>query len=334
MKKIIFVLLGVMLLTGAVFAGGTGEGKVQLKVWESEGAEKDFMLWAAGEFKKIHPEVNIIYEPVGSVDSRSKIELDGPAGVGADIFVAPHDHLGALVNGGHVLPIDDPSFIKNEFIDAAVFGSQYNGVTYGYPLAIETYALFYNKDAIKNPPKTWAEVEEFAKTWNNKAQNKFAIVWEVANAYYDYIFMGGFGAPLFGPSGSDRKQHNLNSPKAVEGAKYFQTLRKTILDVPASDMSGDFCSSSFTEGKAAMVIVGPWKINEYKKLKINFGVAAIPVFPGQSTPPASFSGIRLAFVSAYSNYPEIAKEFARFLMSKEVLQKRYEYTDQIPREKT
>jgi len=334
MKKLICVLVAISLVAGAAFASGGADakgksGKITLKVWESEGPEKDFILWAAAEFKKTYPNVDITYEPVGSVDARAKIELDGPAGVGADVFVAPHDHLGALINGGHVLENTDPNF-KASFVDAAVIGSTYNGKVYGYPQGIETYALFYNKDIIKTAPKTWAEVEAFAKTWNNKADNKYAIVWEVANAYFDYIFMGGFGAPLFGPNGNDRTQHNINSANAVAGLKYFQSLRKNILDVPSADMSGDFCNSSFVEGKAPMIITGPWKINDYTKANLNFGIAPIPVFPNQKTAPASFSGVRLAFVSAYTDYPAEAAAFAQFLTSKEVLAKRYEVTKQIP----
>jgi arabinogalactan oligomer/maltooligosaccharide transport system substrate-binding protein len=331
--RTVAALLAIAALPSFMFAAKKAKAKkVTLTVWESEGPEKDFMLWAAKEFPKSDPQwakVVVKYEPVGATDARAKIELDGPAGVGADVFVAPHDHIGALYNGAHVLENDDPNF-KNEFIPAAITGATYKGKVYGYPLGIETYALFYNKDLIKEAPKTWDEVVSFAKKFNDKSQNKYAIVWEVANAYYDYLFMGGFGAPLFGPNGNDRAQHNINSANAVKGLQYFQSLRKQILDVPSADMSGDFCNSSFTEGKAAMIITGPWKVSDYNKLGLNYGIAPIPVFPGQKDPPTSFSGIRLAFVSAYSNNPDAAKAFARFICSKAALQKRFELTRQIP----
>lgn len=336
MKKLIAVLLSVLLIATSVFAAEKKDTKkkpkakkITLKVWESEGPEKEFMLWAGAQFKKLYPNVSVVYEPVGAVDARAKIELDGPAGVGADVFVTPHDHIGALVNGGHVLENTDPDF-RASFVDAAVIAATYKGKTYGYPVGIESYVLFYNKDLVKTPPKTWEEVEAFAKTYNNKAQNKYALVWEVANAYYDYIFMGGFGAPLFGPNGNDRKQHNINSPAAITGLKYFQSLRKSILDVPSADMSGDFCTSSFTEGKAAMLITGPWKFNDFQKLGVNFGVTTLPIFPGQKNPAQSFSGIRQAYVSAYTAYPEEAAAFAKFMYSKEALEKRLAITKQIP----
>src|SRR5574344_1565154 len=331
--RTVAALLANAALPSFMFAAKKAKAKkVTLTVWESEGPEKDFMLWAAKEFPKSDPQwakVVVKYEPVGATDARAKIELDGPAGVGADVFVAPHDHIGALYNGGHVLENDDPNF-KNDFIPAAITGASDRGKACGYPLGISTYALSYNKDLIKEAPKTWDEVVSFAKKFNDKSQNKYAIVWEVANAYYDYLFMGGFGAPLFGPNGNDRAQHNINSANAVKGLQYFQSLRKQILDVPSADMTGDFCNSSFTEGKAAMIITGPWKISDFKKSGVDFGITTLPEFPEQNKPATSFSGVRLAFVSAYSEHPEEAAEFAEFLTSHDCLLKRFEFTSQIP----
>ena len=223
MKRIICVAASILLATSA-FAQ-----RVELKVWESSGPEKEYVMWAARNYRKVNKNVRIVYEPVESTDARAKIELDGPAGVGADIFVTPHDHIGALVAGGHVLPVSNPNYI-NDFIDSAKTAATYEGKVYGYPLGSETYALFYNKDIVKEAPKTWDDVIAFAKTYNNKAEGKYALVWPVADGYYGYMFMDSFGAPLFGPQGNDRKQHNLNSPAAIKGLSYFQNLRKQILE--------------------------------------------------------------------------------------------------------
>jgi arabinogalactan oligomer / maltooligosaccharide transport system substrate-binding protein len=329
MKRFLCVTVALVMSAACVFAWGKKSKKVTLKVWESDGPEKEYVLWAAGEYKKTHPNIEIVYEPVASTDARAKIELDGPAGVGADIFVAPHDHIGALVNGGHVLPNTDAAYL-NSFISAAKIAATYKGQVYGYPLGIETYALFYNRKLVKNPPKTWEDVIAFAKTYNDKTQNKYALVWPVGDAYYGYMFMSSFGAQLFGPNGDNRKQHNINSDAAVKGLTYFQSLRKQILDVPSADMTGDFCNSSFSEEKAAMIITGPWKIADFTKTGVDFGITTLPEFPGQGKPAASFSGVRLAFVSAYSDHPQEAAEFAAFLTSHDGLLKRFSITKQIP----
>ena len=304
-------------------------GKVTLKVWESDDSARKYVEWAAKEFMKTHKNVKIEYEHVESTDARAKIELDGPAGVGADVFVAPHDHIGALVNGGHVAENTNKDYLS-QFVNAAQVASKYNGKTYGYPIGIETYALFYNKDLLPTPPKTWDEVIAYAKKFNNDAERKYALVWPVADGYFDYMFMSSYGAQLFGPNGNDRKQHNINSPEAIKGLQYFQSLRKQILNVPSADMTGDFCDSSFTQGKAAMFITGPWKIEAFSRLGLNYGIAPLPAFPGMSQPATSFSGVRLAFVSSYTEHPAEAAEFADFLTQKVNLEKRFALTKQIP----
>lgn len=327
MKRVIFAAAAIAMAASTAFAAPK---RAELKVWESAGSEKTFVNFVIKEYRKVNKNVKITYEPVEATDARAKIELDGPAGVGADVFVTPHDHIGALVQGGHVLPVDDAEAYMADFLDMARVGATYDGTIYGYPLGAETYALFYNKDLLKEAPKTWDEVIAYAKTFNNKAENKYALVWPVADGYYGYMFMESFGAPLFGPNGNDRKQHNLNSPAAIKGLTYFQNLRKQILDIPAADASGDFCNAEFTEGKSAMIITGPWKINDFKKSGVNFGITTVPAFPGTNHPANTFSGVRLAFVSSYSEFPEEAKAFAKFMTSKEMLEKRFDITDQIP----
>lgn len=325
MKKIVLVLMALALVAGSVFAAPSK--KVTLKVWESQGPEEKFIRQAMKDYRKVDRNVKFVYEPVGSVDADGKIMLDGPAGVGADVFVVPHDHMGSLVIGGHIL---ENTMDMSSFVPAAVIGASYGGKVYGYPLAVETYALFYNKDIIPNPPKTWEEVFEFAKTWTDKSKNRYAIAWPVTDAYYDFMFFAGYGAQLFGPNGDDRNQHNLNSPEAIKGVQFFQQVRKQILDVPSGDMTGDFVKSSFQEGTIPMVLGGPWDIAVYKEADVNFGVTTLPILPGATEVPASFSGVRLAVVSAYSENPEEAKKFAEFLVSRDELVKRFDITGQIP----
>lgn len=103
MKKIIIFTVAA-LISMPVFAAPK---RTELKVWESAGTEQAYIQYAIREFRKVNPKVKIVYEPVESTEARNKIELDGPAGVGADVFVAPHDHIGALVAGNHILPVED-----------------------------------------------------------------------------------------------------------------------------------------------------------------------------------------------------------------------------------
>ncbi|MES8708927.1 extracellular solute-binding protein, partial [Cutibacterium acnes] len=84
----------------------------------------------------------------------------------------------------------------------------------------------------------------------------------------------------------------------------------------------------FNEGKVAAIIDGPWAIQGYDNSGINYGVAPIPTLDGKQ--PRTFSTVREAVVSSYSQYPRAAQLFAAYISSEEMLMKRYEMTKSIP----
>ena len=303
---------------------------VTLKVWESDGPEKDFIEEMGKAYTAENPNVTIEVEPVAHTDAAQRLQLDGPAGVGADVFAAPHDKLGEMLLSGIILENEYADELKDVMIEAAIKATSSEGKLYGFPTGVETYALFYNKDLISTPPETWDEVKEFAKTFNNPAEGKYAIVWDVDDGYFNYMFLSGYGADLFGPDGTDKTKHMVNSPEAIKSMEYFQSFRKECLDVDAADLTGDFMSAGFQNGTIAMAVTGPWAISGYREAGVNFGVTTLPKLPGNDTPPKSFSGIRAMYVSAFTEHPEEAQKFANYLVTKEALAKRYEITKQIP----
>ena len=328
MKKILSVLLAALMLL--VPMASLAEENVTLLVWESDGVEMDFIKAAAEKFTELHPNITFEFNAVAHTDAVQKMELDGPAGVGADVFAAPHDKMGQVVSGELALPVNDAAAIEGAFMPAAYNAVTYGGVTYGYPMAIETYALFYNKDLIAEAPATWEDVEKFCAEYNDPAANKFGLVWEVAAPYYNYIFMSAYGADLFGPDGADQSKHDINSEASIKGMQYFATLKDKILPVAADDMTNAFCTQAFVEEKtAAMFITGPWNIDTCIKAGMNLGIARIPTLPGAEHTPASFSGVRLMLVNAYSEHPEEAKLFAEFLVTPEIEALRSEMTNTI-----
>jgi arabinogalactan oligomer/maltooligosaccharide transport system substrate-binding protein len=319
-----------MLLPALALASGE---PVTLLVWEAEGdtGDLEFVRQAAAKYTELNPHISFEFNSVAHTDAVQKLELDGPAMVGADLFAAPHDKLGQMVVGELALPNPYADELQADFLDAAVTAVTYDGVSYGYPLAIETYALFYNKDLIAEPLATWEEIIAFCAEYNDPAADKFGIVWEVNAPYYNYLFLSAYGADLFGPEGLDKAAHSVNTPEAIKGMEYFASLRDALLPVNGDDLNGDFCTALFRDSRtAALYITGPWNIGNFLNAGMNFGITTLPELPDTGTPPTSFSGVRAMFVSAFSEYPEEAQAFARFLTSKEMLELRYEITGNIP----
>ena len=304
------------------------EEGAELLVWESEGPELEWLKEIAEEFEsKYGIKVNI--EAVGAVDAEERLAQDGPAGVGADIFAAPHDHLGSLIAAGLVQPnTNTGERIKNEFMDAAYSAVEYQGTVYGYPTAIETYALFYNKDVFPEAPKTYDEIIAKAEEFNDPNTNKYVFMWDIQNAYYSHSFIANGGGYVFGQGGTDKNDIGLDNEGAIVGAKDMLKL-KDILPVNSSDSTTQIIEGLFDEGKVGAIIDGPWAVQGRKDAGLNFGVAPLPKMSNGEQQP-SFSGIRVLWVSAYTKYPNAAKLFLDFVISDEALLRRFELTSQIP----
>ena len=308
-----------------------GNSQVTLTVWESTNGPDEFIRKAGEAYEASHPNIKIKFQNVELGDTAGQIALDGPAGKGADIFAAPHDKLGSLVTGGHVLPTANPEEIKARALASCASSLNYEGKMYGYPVSAETCALFYNKKLIKENevPKTWEELFNWTKEFNAKNPGKYGFIMNVGESYYTFIFTTSEGNRLFGKDGMDRKNSNVNSSASIEGMKFFQNMRE-ILPVPANDLDTATVDGAFQSGNAALYITGLWNVVPFEKAGIQFGVTTLPSLPGNSTPASSFSGTRAMFVSAYSDHPEEANEFAAFLVSDEMQKLRFEITGAIP----
>lgn len=360
MKKVLVLLLVLTLAFSAVACGGdttseeapatteekaeetTTEEKAEetklvpeqgatLKVWESPGPEGEYVQKVAEAFKEKYSDydIEITYEEVPHTDATGRLTQDGPAGVGADVFAAPHDQLGELVAAGLIYPNSlTADRVNTEYLDAAKVGVSFDGKVYGYPLAIETYGLFYNKDIYETAPKSYEEIIEFAGTYNNPDENKYAIMFDVGNAYFSHSFIAGKGGYVFGSGGTDKNELGLNTDGGVQGLTEMVEL-KEILPLAAGDTTYAVMDGLFQEGKAGAIINGPWAVQNYIDAGLNFGIAPLPTM-SEGDHPQSFSGIRSLFVSSYTEYPQAAQLFAEFASSDEMLLERFNATKQIP----
>lgn len=329
MKKILMVLT-VLLLSSIGYAEEIKpeEGAI-LKVWETEGAESRWIQLVGKNFEKKYG-VKINYESVSMVDSLGRLEQDGPVGSGADIIVLPHDRLGGGITSGVLMPnLVSGDRIKNDFLDSAETAMSWSdGQMYGFPLSIETYVLFYNKKLLPNGVKSFEELKKWddKNKFTNKNENKFAIVWEIANLYYGQAFLGAQGGYLIG-NGTNKNDIGANNEGAQKGIKAMMDLKVMSVNNPA-DINYDSMMGLFREGKIATMINGPWAIQGLKDANVDFAIQTLPNLEDNKLNP--FSGIRTMAVSSYTKYPMAAQMFADYATSDEMLMERFKMTKQIP----
>jgi len=269
-------------------------------------------------FNAHYPDVEVHFENVGNVDSRGKVSLDGPAGIGPDVFLMPHDHIGNAIIDDICLPF--PPDMREKYadllLDAAIRTCTFEGDLYAVPISTENIAFFYNKDLLGNAPvpESFEEVIAFAERWNNSAINRYALRWQVDDSYHNYFFLTAFGMELFGPDMDDFRTPGFDSPQVREGIAFHSGLRR-YYNVNTGDATWDSTVAAFQRGEVPFTITGPWAIGDALKNNVNFGISKLPAIQGRQ--PRCFSGNIVAAVSSYTKNPQAARAFVDYLASVE-----------------
>ena len=305
---------------------------IKLTVWESVEGPDEFIRQAGKEYMKLHPNIEILYVNVKSSDASNSNIDQGPLGLSADLFAAPNDQIPTCVSANSILPTENPEEIRKSVLGACSKALTYNGTMYGYPVSAETYAVFYNKDLIRENqvPKTWDDLIEWIKVFNAENPGKQGFVMPVTSAYYTIVFATKNGNRLFGANGENGNSPNMNTAAAKEGMKVLQELSNAMDHLDTQYLGDSTCVGMFQSGNAAMCVTGLWSVNGFESAGINFGVVPMPSLPGESTPAVTFSGTRGMFVSSYSKHPKEAADFARFLLTPEMQNLRFNLTQAMP----
>lgn len=80
-----------------------------------------------------------------------------------------HDRFGGYAQAGLLAEVKPSTSFKAKFADFTWDAVSYDGKYIGYPVAVESLSLIYNKDIIKTPPKNWEDIAALDKTLQKKA---------------------------------------------------------------------------------------------------------------------------------------------------------------------
>lgn len=239
-------------------------------------------------------------------DAPGKFQQAAAAGKGPDIWCWPHDRIGEWIQSGLIVPVTPSKAIRDGIDQKAWDAFAVGGKTWGYPLSVESIGLIYNKDLVKTPPKSFADVAKLDKELS--AKGKKAILWDYNNTYFTWPLLAADGGYVFAKDAKgdlDPNKVGVNSPGALKGAEALDKLIKTGV-MPKGASYSDM-EAGFNKGNVAMMITGPWAWDNIKKSGINFGVAPVPGIGGKLGKP--FVGVLGCMITAPSPNKDIAKEF-------------------------
>ncbi|MGF1682102.1 maltose/maltodextrin ABC transporter substrate-binding protein MalE [Photobacterium minamisatsumaniensis] len=235
----------------------------------------------------------------------AKFQQVAATGGGPDIIFWAHDRFGGYAKSGLLAEINPSQEFKDKLVDFSWDAVTYDGKLIGYPIALESPSLIYNKDLLSEPPKTWEELYAIEKEM--AAKGKKAIMWDIKNAYFTWPMISANGGYAFKKTenGFDGKQVGINNEAGVAGLSFLVDLANK--GVVSADMDYAVSEAEFNKGNVAMTINGPWSWANLEKSNLNYGVAVFPTLDGGKSNP--FVGVLSAGINAASPNVDLSVEF-------------------------
>ena len=286
---------------------------------------------AAAYEKESGTKVNIKSgDQLGGLD---KLSLDNQSGQAADVMMAPYDRVGSLGTDGQLSEVKLSDGAKTDDKTKSLVTAA-DGKVYGAPAVIESLVMYYNKDLVKEAPKTFADLENLAKdskyAFAGEDGKTSAFLADWTNFYYAYGLLAGNGAYVFGDNGKNPKDIGLANDGAIAGINYAKSwYEKWPKGMQDGTAAGNLIQTQFQEGKTAAIIDGPWKAQAFKDAKVNYGVATIPTLPNGKDYSA-FGGGKAWIIPSSTKNLEGAQKFVDFLVSTEQQKAFYDATNEIP----
>jgi multiple sugar transport system substrate-binding protein len=226
-----------------------------------------------------------------------------------------------FASNGWIIPLPQSQFPLGDFLKPAVDTAMYQGRLYAVPDYSNADLLYYRKDILakagKQPPTTWAQLQQLAKT--------------VAPRYGLYGYAGTFapyegltvnfaaavqsaGGSILSPEGT---KVTVDSAKALQGLEFLVDgfrqgwIPKVTLSYEEQSSQDAFAAGKFLfldnwpDVYAALSVPGP-----DNKVYGKFGVAALPGPDGMGS--SSLGGANLA-ISAYSQHQRTALDFIKYM---------------------
>ena len=267
-------------------------------------------------FNAAHPLTPLTLDVQAGATGDKKIRMAVLSGKGPDIVVWAHDTVGEWADAGIIAPIEVSQELRNKFLPKAWEAVVHRDSIWGYPIALETVSLIYNKTLLDGPPPAQlSELVALDAQIKKKHPEASAILWDYNSSYYSWGILASAGGYVFGKKGKDYDPQDIGvaTPGAIDGlSEIISLIRAGVL--PKS-VTYSTVEELMARGKLAMMISGPWAWPNLIKSGIDFGLAPVPGVDGHPARP--FVGVSVAYLNRSSPNLDLAKEFLEHYMLSE-----------------
>jgi arabinogalactan oligomer/maltooligosaccharide transport system permease protein len=247
-------------------------------------------------YEKAHPNVHVELIYKETEELRSAFQSASLAGLGPDLIYGPSDQVGPFATMGFVRELDDviPAARIPELDSRAAV--TFKGHIYQLADRVGNHlTLVYNTKLVPVPPQNTDELirigKEVTKDLDGDGKiDQWGIVWNFTEPFFFVPWLCGFGGWVF----DDQGNPSLNTEASANAFQFVKSLRDEYKIIPP-DCDYNMADVLFKEGRAAMLINGPWSWPGYEKAGVPFELARIPqvvstgLWPAPMVAPMGYS---------------------------------------------
>ncbi len=300
----------------------------ELTLWYSypaDSRDEAILLEAVDAFEDAHPEVAVDAVRLPFLQLVPQFITASQGGEAPDVVRLADTHLGRIapitVDGLPLLEDLRPHLTPSDlraFDPRAVEAMRVGAPLFAIPSSQGSVSLLYNRAlfaaADVNPPNADWTTDDLvdaarALTTGDVSGLSYPLRW----TYWWIPFQSGFGGRLFDDEGAPA----LDSPGSAAALEWVLALEQKERLVTGGGAI-ETMKTRFTLGRAAMVLDGPWNLEDYRDAGIDVGQAPLPTVPATGARMAPLMSYFGWSVSKQSRHKVAAADLARWLTSEDL----------------
>jgi multiple sugar transport system substrate-binding protein len=276
LKKLLVCTLAVLILVSSTLvgcsnkkssSGSDSNAPVTLNVTTRSAPEVATFAKIASSYMMLHPNVKINITQLGTSSYTTQVtdQLFAKS-TSFDLCNYTNDMLGDYAAGGVVADLtpylnnkayDVGGFSKSAFVPSALTNCTYKNKIYALPYGISTYMLYYRKDLISNPPKTWDDflttAKQFTKSINPSSPTQYGAgmtgLRGSNQAFKEFM-------PYLWSMGGDMSPTAITSSGSVKAMTFWQQMFSTSKVVPSDATTFGYTQTlqAIQNGEIAMAV--------------------------------------------------------------------------------
>ncbi len=316
MKRTLALLVALFMLLTVVPMAAVAEGKTELVMWGGwSGDSINQFQEMLDAYNATQDKVHITYQYVDGTEQKLLTAIAG--GETCDVVLWDRFNTSSYAPKGALLALDDYIAADNvdltKFFAPAVDELIYDGKLYGLPTMVDARVLFCNIDLLAEAGIDYKEIKDWdglraAAVAATKRDDKGALV----QSGYVMNDVGLFSAYLYQAGGklindeTDPPTVAFNNEAGLAVLNFWDEMLNKE-KVYETGFNEAYNNQAFIAGKAAMMVSGPWDLNNCLKAGINLGIIPCPGAPGFD-PASGMGGFGLA-IPALAAHPREAMDF-------------------------